>query len=164
MKVAVPRLVCHLCSRRYMASRCCAVTVKEIGWVAGLVEGEGTIRLARSGVNDRLYPWVDVTMTDRDIVLRLRNLFATNCFYSYSPAKPRKTRFRTMVSGANAIAWLFTIFSFLGERRRKQATKVIKYWKRCNWATQSGEVRNGKFERWRDVRGRWSSRVAADDA
>lgn len=97
----------------------------DLHWLAGLIEGEGCIGKAHK--RPRFTPCITVAMTDRDVILRVAELFKRKIYEAAPPN--RKRIFSTRVSGAEAIAWMMTLYSLMGERRKARIREAIAEWK-----------------------------------
>ncbi len=95
--------------------------VTEIHWLAGLLEGEGCF--AFSGT-----PVVSLFMTDGDTVKRAADLLGCIAYGPMDRGVGRKPGYRCQRYGSNAIAWMLTVYSLMGERRKKRICEIIKKW------------------------------------
>ena len=107
------------------------ITDIDIAWLAGLLEGEGCFHIANridSYGNKRIV--IQLCMTDKDIVERAANLLDV----------PLKCRNRKTKSGKNlytanvwdsdkAIAWMLTLYPYLGIRRQSKIRDCLAVWK-----------------------------------
>ena len=108
------------------------ITVKEIAWLAGLLEGEGCFGQALSNARGQRYlsPLVALNMTDRDIVEKARRLMRSSRIIVRKPTRANhKPIYRTYLNGANAIAVMMTVLPFMGERRAERIKACIAHWK-----------------------------------
>lgn len=97
----------------------------QIIWLAGLIEGEGCFSL--SGTS----PVITVGMTDRDIVARVAGLFHRKLYGPYGPYKKgNKPVWYVHVNGADAVSWMFMLYSWLGVRRCKRIREIVRVWRR----------------------------------
>lgn len=114
------------------------LTDLELGWVAGLYEGEGTAVLGTykytrkdTGEVILLGARVSISMTDRDVIERLEALWpCTNGVYlRLKTEKPHyKTQYVWRIGRREHVAaFLRAVLPYLGERRREQAVKVLSY-------------------------------------
>ena len=103
-------------------------TRRSMGWVAGLLEGEGTFRFQKGLKQGYLgSPIVACNMTDEDILVALKN--ATGVGKLYGPyttrTRPRqKPMWLWTVRGADAISLMDDLFPLMGERRQRQILTV----------------------------------------
>ncbi len=94
----------------------------DIAWLAGLLEGEGCFYLGKDRAKKEIYPCIKLQMTDEDIVVRAAALMK-------SKVEHYGNTWVTRVYGAHTIAWMMTLYPYLGERRREKVAKVIQVWK-----------------------------------
>ena len=107
------------------------LTSQNLNWIAGIVEGEGCFRWARS-------PNICVVMTDKDVMERLANYWQTPLYvYDRSHENNRKTQYKLNIFGSKAIGWMFTLYSLMGARRRAKIEEILTIWKsrpgRAGW-------------------------------
>ena len=99
------------------------MNTKQIPWAAGLWEGEGWV--VNQGHNGSLY--VGLQMTDEDVVRRFHEVVGVGSVVG--PIK-KKERWHDQwlwrsASLENSQAVLAAFWSFLGERRKEQATQAL---------------------------------------
>lgn len=115
-------------------------TTKEIAWLAGLLEGE-----AHFGISNRSSPRISVKMTDLDIIQRISHLFDSTV---YGPSPNRSGRgkdmYFTYACGNKGVAWMMTIFPFMGERRQQRIRESIAIWKAAPGAAWRGKLTHCK--------------------
>jgi hypothetical protein len=112
-------------------------SMTDLAWVAGIVEGEGWLGTRRRcGVPPRqrdgyeyTAPEIKIVMTDLDVMERVANVMGLNVRRHGKPAPNRKEIFEVGVVGRPAVAWMLTLYSMLGRRRREQAAKAIRLWR-----------------------------------
>lgn len=127
-----------------------SISVKEIAWVAGILEGEGTFCLNNESVRFAL------AMTDLDIVEKVRNIVdKTKIISSHSEQNSkdgyeRKTRYTFTVIGDHAISWMMTIYPLMGLRRKTKIRELLQYWK-VKRAYGSGPKCDPKYKLIRDL-------------
>jgi hypothetical protein len=95
----------------------------DIGWLAGLIEGEGNI-----SINGRAFT-IRVKMTDHDVILRAAQLLDGKVYPS-KVAAGRRPQWLTQVKGAPAAGWAMTLYPWLGQRRRQQVREGLAEWRR----------------------------------
>lgn len=109
-------------------------SIKDIYWLAGILEGEGcfytSLNMRHSG---RSYI-INLKMNDIDIVKKcssiLRGEDNIRYYMQEYPNKPNwNATYSTFVSGRIAIAWMMTLYSLLGQRRKARIREIIKEWK-----------------------------------
>ncbi len=97
-----------------------------MGWVAGIIEGEGWI-----GVHGNGLPVVQVVMTDKDVIDRIHEWTAIgNVITQSRPTVTGKTVYRWSVTKRDdAGALLDALLPLLGKRRSKAARDAIDAWR-----------------------------------
>ena len=96
------------------------LTPLEEGWLAGLLEGEGTFGTK---------PNVVVHMTDRDVVERFMALTGAPTLYPTKQQQPHhKPAWRATVSGEAAVHLMAKIRPLMGVRRQSQIDRAIAAW------------------------------------
>lgn len=107
------------------------LTDMEIGWLAGLYEGEGTAYVNPEKRGDALSTSVRICicMTDRDVIQRVQDLFPSPSPIAERKRKPNEKRqYEWRISQRDLVAEFLTlILPLLGERRREQAHRVLRY-------------------------------------
>jgi hypothetical protein len=104
------------------------VSNTDIGWVAGIVEGEGCIVVSPHNNTLRL----SVEMTDLDVLQKLQRLLgpAARLSKRTGPLKPNwKTRYILHLCGSRLIQWLQTIYPLMGARRKTKIEAAIAMFK-----------------------------------
>lgn len=105
------------------------LTQRDLGWIAGIVEGEGCLGLHGNGAGT-WRPHLTIGMTDRDTVERLRDLIAPGrAIETQRRPEPIKPLYRVRVLGRRAAAWMMTLYPLLGERRQVRARVVLDHWR-----------------------------------
>jgi hypothetical protein len=108
------------------------LSVKDIAWVAGLLEGEGCFQ-PRAG---RQSPLIQLAMTDMDVVVKAAKILGTNrVVENAKPTKRGKPIYRTVVFGRNAVSWCMTLYPLMGERRQAKIRELLAKWKKSPSAT-----------------------------
>jgi hypothetical protein len=100
--------------------------VKDIFWLAGLLEGEGAF-MVRNGSTK-----IAVQTTDRDVVGRVAALFGTKVDGDSWKPKGKATYkpvWSCSVHGTRAVGWMMTLFPLMGERRRTKIREIVLGWK-----------------------------------
>ena len=91
-----------------------------LGWLAGLIEGEGSFYIAKHDT----YPCArfQLSMTDQDVVLQAHEIAGVGNVRIMKPG-PRsvKDQWRWRVAAQAEVAWLMDqVYYWMGERRQKQ--------------------------------------------
>lgn len=98
------------------------VNVRDIAWLAGFIEGEGTFDASRR------HALVFAT-TDRDVAERAVRILGGNLNGPYERDKPGyKPVYRGTVHGARAAGWCMTLYPLMGERRRAKIREWLTLW------------------------------------
>jgi hypothetical protein len=101
-----------------------SITPTELAWIAGLVEGEGCIRYAKTS------PELTVGMTDRDVITRLAAFWGISPRIAQQQRQPHwKVQYVARMNSNAAIGWMMTLYAWLGERRRAKIREVIAQWR-----------------------------------
>ena len=93
------------------------IKMKDIIWLAGLLEGEGWF-----GLHHKKYPSISIAMTDEDVIIRVAALIKSNIYR-------QRNAWVAQVSGTYAIGWMMTLYTLLGKRRRSAVVNAIKVWR-----------------------------------
>jgi hypothetical protein len=100
-----------------------ALSITELHWLAGLLEGEGTFMTGPP--SSPRAPVLAVNMTDADVMARLGRIFARKV----QLVRPRSARWRTSyqvrVLGADAIRWMTLPRPLMGSRRQAQIDRAV---------------------------------------
>lgn len=101
-----------------------------MAWAAGILEGEGTFLL----VNDRgrVRPVVRVSMTDEDVILKLKGILGVGTIVSKRPPSLKdhyKSRYVLSIDRqAEAYFVMMAMFPWLGERRKSKIEEIVRAW------------------------------------
>lgn len=100
----------------------------DLGWLAGVIEGEGSISL-RSGARNSRWVVVRVAMTDRDVIERLRAVTGFGKITTVSPRNPAHLdQYQWAVgSRAECQALLTAIRPQMGVRRSAKIADALTY-------------------------------------
>lgn len=111
-------------------------STKDVCWLAGLLEGEGSFTVANKGRH--CYPSVKLKMTDRDVVERAARILRTvqyrkggNGILSYRPSRSTmgtKQNYVVAIAGRRAAGWMMTLYPLMGERRQKRIRELLALW------------------------------------
>lgn len=95
--------------------------VVDIAWLAGLVEGEGCFPKSSS-------PTIQIQMTDEDVIRKAARLFNVTPVGPNDRGPGRKQSWKLSFHSNHAIAWMMTLYSFLGNRRRARIREILAVW------------------------------------
>jgi hypothetical protein len=96
---------------------------KNLRWLAGLLEGEGTF-LAGPPSAPRS-PAIQFWMTDRDVVERAASMLEAGVMKVRPRKKHWKMTYAVRVRGPRAVVWMKRLRPLMGERRRAQIDRAI---------------------------------------
>ena len=84
--------------------------MKDIYWLAGILEGEATFRFKGYG------PAISLRMTDSDVVGRAAQIWKKPILGPYAPSGrfSKKPSWSTEVTCSEAAGWMMTLFPLLG--------------------------------------------------
>jgi len=105
------------------------ISVKDIVWIAGILEGEGYF-----GLNNNS-PRIQLAMTDLDVVEHVKNIMektkviSSHAEHEGKDGSRRKTRYSFTITGDLAIQWMMTIYLLMGLRRKSKIRELIHHWK-----------------------------------
>lgn len=83
------------------------ISISEIAWAAGLLEGEGSFIMSDRAIT------IAVNMVDRDVIERIASLLGGQAYgpLDRSHVKPwHQPIWRAQLKGPNAAGWMMTIF------------------------------------------------------
>lgn len=100
----------------------------EMGWVAGLLEGEGCFTQRKNGTGTKIYPAIDVQSGDRDVIEKLIAYTGLgNIGGPYKTRSPKHTpMFGWKMSSASARLIMTTLIPHMCERRKTRIEEVLK--------------------------------------
>jgi hypothetical protein len=104
------------------------VSSKDIAWVAGILEGEGSFQLTNEGRSPR----IALSMTDKDIIERFRSIVDNTLTITIASDKRKETykdNYRLTVNGSLAVEWMMTVYCLMGIRRRAKIKEILDIWK-----------------------------------
>lgn len=101
-----------------MIKRDLYLDLRQLAWIAGLLEGEGAFSKATPAMPRK--PRTSVSMTDRDVVERVCDHWGTR-LYTHIPLEKRyKQVFRTELVGGSAVALMALLRPHMSRRRQLQ--------------------------------------------
>lgn len=113
------------------------IETKDIAWLAGIIEGEGSISICNGGFNKTyskyyITPHIQVTMTDKDVIDRVASIWKSKTRGPYKKERNGtqcKDAYNTSIGGMKAASWLMTLYPLFGVRRRAKAKEVLAKWR-----------------------------------
>ncbi len=98
-----------------------------LSWVAGIVEGEGTITITRSGIRGYTRPQVSITSTDPDILAPIQDRWPGALSTRQPPGRAKLAHTWTLNVRSSIARFLFDILPFLHtDRVRRKALLVLQ--------------------------------------
>jgi hypothetical protein len=102
------------------------VSIMDLSWIAGLLEGEGCFHSKKKYG----YPLVTCAMTDEDVILRLQNLLGGSIYTkTLDPRGTYKTAYRWEIQGGKAAGIMMTLYPFLFSRRQTKIREILTAWR-----------------------------------
>lgn len=100
------------------------VTDKDLYWLAGLLEGEGSfLKGPPSKPNS---PLISVEMKDEDIVARVSKLFGRAYHKLSSKKEGWSDTYRVQITGTRAMSLMRLLSPHMGSRRQEQISKALE--------------------------------------
>ena len=99
----------------------------DIAWAAGLIEGEGCFT-SHTG-----HPYLLVDMTDRDVILKLKEIFPIGTVrgpYSHKNRPSHKPRWRFDAFGAKALPIIEAVYPYMLSRRKEKIDSLLNDYNR----------------------------------
>jgi hypothetical protein len=102
--------------------------VKDLYWLAGIMEGEGSFYMHPEG--GRLYLRTSLSMTDEDVVARCHEITGVGTFGGpYEGRENAKTYWTWKISRqTDAAAVMMTLLPLMGERRSAKIRECLSAW------------------------------------
>lgn len=110
------------------------MTNEEIAWIAGIIEGEGTFGLRHNGrkTSKKLYPFLEIDMTDKDVIEKLNKLIGGH-IYVYERGKDgdlgKKSVYRVAIASKHELEPLLkSILPMMGIRRKEKILTLLEWY------------------------------------
>lgn len=103
---------------------------RDIHWLAGLLEGEGSFGYKAWS------PRIGLQTTDADVVERAAVLLQREPKGPLMRDRNRKPIWYVQVYGAEAAAWMMTLYCLLGKRRKGQIRGALERWRKAKKVMQ----------------------------
>jgi len=108
--------------------------IKDIHWLAGLLEGEGCFGLSSGCIR------ISVHMTDEDIINRAAEILGARV--RKEKLQPnRKQCWATAIYSSEAAGWMMTLYSLMGKRRKETIENALVHWKQQRRKNKQGHGR-----------------------
>lgn len=99
--------------------------VKNIAWLAGLLEGDGCFQIKNGKAR---LPRITVAMLDKDIVEEVA-IFLKSTITEYPTPKGDKIMYKTTMSKRSVLEpLLLQLYPYLGKRRQEQVREMIAHY------------------------------------
>jgi hypothetical protein len=122
--------------------------IKQIYWLAGILEGEGCFYLAKlsSKYKNMKGFCIKLAMTDKDVVERSAKIIGNNTIVYRRHNGLRSTKDVYIIRVTNtkvAISWMMTLYPLMGIRRKIKIKELIDEWKNYSSRVQKSYAQNG---------------------
>lgn len=117
-------------SHTYTEAPTVVLTDKQIGYFAGIIDGEGHIRIVRSRENGHEYyaPLIGITNTDRALIEKCMQIFRSGQFYIKERASPKhKTTYVYVIASVKGVKQILTQIIDDLVTKKKRAEIVLEF-------------------------------------
>ena len=115
------------------------ISNRDLGWLAGLLEGEGCFGLSKDNS-----PNIQLGMTDKDTIEKAHKLLkCTSKIIDTIPKPGSKQAYYINLNGKDAVGWMFIIYSLMSKRRQEKIKEIINQWK--NYQPSTSRNNHKKF-------------------
>lgn len=105
------------------------MNLKDLYWVAGILEGEGTFYLHTGSTRVKLS--IKVKMTDDDVIERLLDITGIGYINGpYNNGGHKPVYVWSVTNQRDAAALMMTVYSIMGGRRQRKIQELIEIWKK----------------------------------
>lgn len=134
-------------------------SVKDIAWLAGVLEGEGSFYtyIKNNGIG---YPELSVQSVDFDVILKISNMLDSNISNVRPYNSSKQNSYKVRACSVKGIQWMMTIYVLMSERRQAKIREVIAMWK----VTADGRSRTNNDGKWKKYRFRSERRKLIAEA
>lgn len=99
-------------------------------WIAGLLEGEGCFYYNPKRRSKGSYMWIKLAMTDKDVIERAASIMNCNIQGPYTRVgTTHKPVYVATLYGRYAVAWMMTLYTLMGERRKETIKEILLHFK-----------------------------------
>lgn len=106
-----------------------SIKVKDIYWLAGLLEGEGSFIFSNGS------PRITMGTVDYDVIARAYKILGCTGKIHEQMQPSGKMFYKINIQGPKAIGWMFTLYTIMGKRRRDKISDLLYEWKKYNPTT-----------------------------
>ena len=124
------------------------VKTKDIYWLAGLFEGEGSFSLHHpKKEKERGYPGtpvIQLKMTDYDIIQKVAKIMGAKIYGPYQNGHkkngdPKLPYWVSQLSKPISVQWMMIFYPLMGLRRKERICYLLKYWRaNCKYRGWNG--------------------------
>lgn len=96
--------------------------MKDLYWLAGLLEGEGSFIASKPYVNQPPQARITLCSSDKDVVERAAKILGAKSVLRNTSSNRLglKMQWKATVYSSRATGWMMTLYSLMGARRREQ--------------------------------------------
>jgi hypothetical protein len=107
------------------------ITIEQLHWIAGILEGEGTFCFHPDKKNPACSSIrVCLSMTDQDVVYKLANILGFGSMHAVKGnSRPGTLQHRWGCSGINAAGLMMTLYSLMGKRRQAKIRELLAFYR-----------------------------------
>ena len=105
----------------------CTSSERDLGWLAGLLEGEGSFGANRTR---NYYPKIQLGSTDRDVVERAHAIAGVGTLNGpYSRGVNKEVWCWNVAAQADAAGLMMTLYPLIGLRRQARIREILLEWR-----------------------------------
>jgi hypothetical protein len=106
------------------------ISIPDLYWLAGLLEGEGSFGISRQGRTNGRVIYVSVVSTDEDVIRRVHSILNFGYSGPLRVLPSGKTAYRWACNAqSNAVGLMMTLLPLMGQRRAADIKSCIEIWK-----------------------------------
>jgi hypothetical protein len=106
--------------------------IKDIYWIAALLDGEGHF----GNSFESKYPRITIAMTDEDTIIRARDIMNSKALIHKENRNPLnwKDQYILRINSHYAIGWMMILYChpYMSARRKEQIKQVLSEWRKTN--------------------------------
>lgn len=104
------------------------MNIRDLYWLVGILEGEGTFYLAQplKRYPRYFYPRIKVGMTDRDVVARIAAIVDSHVLGPYANKSGNLPIYTCQIGGKRAVRLMRRIEPLMGKRRRARIRQLLR--------------------------------------
>jgi len=108
------------------------IIAKDIYWLAGIIEGEGSFyTYTKKNLKRPLtYPELTVQTTDYDVAYRIYKIMRAGTISRVVPYNSSKlVSYKVRLCSTKAAEWMMILYSLMGKRRQAKIREVLDVWR-----------------------------------